>query len=101
MASMTDFRALCAELITALHDAADDVEGWGNYASSYFQEKHDLAGNIAKIHAQADQARTALAQPESQGPTDEDLVELFNENDWNYISPETFLDIARSILELR
>jgi hypothetical protein len=61
-APMTDFRALCAELITALHDAADDVEGWGNYASSYFQEKHDLAGNIAKIHAQADQARAVLAR---------------------------------------
>lgn len=76
MASMTDFRALCAELVTALHDAADDVEGWGNYASSYFQEKHDLAGNIARIHAQADQARTALAQPESQGPTDEELEDL-------------------------
>ena len=40
-------------------------------------------------------------QPEPQGPTDEELVVLFNENDWNYISPETFLDIARSVLELR
>jgi hypothetical protein len=76
---MTDFRALCAELITALHDAADDVEGWGNYASSYFQEKHDLAGNIAKIHAQADQARAALAQPEPQGPTDEELDAVWDE----------------------
>jgi hypothetical protein len=32
-------------------------------------------------------------------PTDEQLVEFFNENDWNYISPETFIDIARSVLE--
>jgi hypothetical protein len=40
-------------------------------------------------------------QPEPQGPTDEELVELFNNNDWNYISPETFLNIARSVLELR
>jgi hypothetical protein len=30
---------------------------------------------------------------------DEELVELFNENDWNYISPETFIDIARTVLE--
>ncbi len=45
--------------------------------------------------------QAALAQPEPQRPTDEELVELFNENDWNYISPETFLDIARSVLELR
>ncbi len=40
-------------------------------------------------------------QPVTQKPTDEELVELFNENDWNYISPETFLDIARSVLELQ
>jgi hypothetical protein len=44
-------------------------------------------------------ARAALAQPEPQGPTDEDLIEFFNENDWNYISPETFIDIARTVLE--
>ena len=35
------------------------------------------------------------------GPTDEALLELFNQNNWNYISPETFLDIAHSVLELR
>ena len=40
-------------------------------------------------------------QPELQEPTDEELVELFNENDWNFISPETFIDIARSVLELK
>jgi hypothetical protein len=45
--------------------------------------------------------RAALAEPEEQEPTDEELVELFNDNDWNYISPETFLNIARSVLELR
>jgi len=28
-------------------------------------------------------------------------AELFEkENDWNFISPETFIDIARSVLEL-
>jgi len=48
-----------------------------------------------------ERARAALAQPEPQGPSDEELVELFNENDWNYVSPETFLDIARSVLELQ
>ena len=74
---MTDYRALCAELITALHDAADDVEGWGNYASDYFQVKHDLTGNIAKIHAQSDRARAALAEAEPVGPTPRDVTELF------------------------
>jgi hypothetical protein len=60
-----------------------------------------LMDDRRETHALAAEARAALAQPEPQGPTDEQLVELFNENDWNYISPETFLDIARSVLELR
>jgi len=97
---MTDFRALCAELITALHDAADDVEGWGNYASSYFQEKHDLAGNIAKIHAQADHARSALSQPEPQGPTDEELLETAAQAvGYEHVpTDETCLALARAVL---
>ena len=75
--TMTDItRDLIQRLADALHDAADDVEGWGNYASSYFQEKHDLSGNVAKIHAQADEARAYLAQPEPEGPTDEEIMQL-------------------------
>jgi hypothetical protein len=57
----TNPRDLIQRLANALHDAADDVEGWGNYASSYFQEKHDLYGNVARIHAQAEEARAYLA----------------------------------------
>jgi hypothetical protein len=60
----TNPRDLIQRLANALHDAADDVEGWGNYASSYFQEKHDLSGNVARIHAMADEARAYLSQPE-------------------------------------
>ena len=86
---MTDFRALCAEL-------ADSLEDW---LSSNFIGGISLDdGTDAELIFRA---RTALAQPEPQEPTDEELVELFNENDWNYISPETFLDIARFVLELR
>jgi hypothetical protein len=70
----TNPRDLIQRLADALHDVADDVEGWGNYASSYFQEKHDLSGNVARIHAQAEEARAYLAQPESEGPTDEELL---------------------------
>jgi hypothetical protein len=47
----TDWKALCAEL----------VHGW--------TEGHDIAGPMAN-------ARAALAQPEPEGPTDED-DELF------------------------
>jgi hypothetical protein len=82
---MTDFRALCAELNGLLEYISD--------ISPHLCEE--------EINNMTNQARAALTQPEPQGPTDEELVELFNENDWNYISPETFLDIARSVLELR
>ena len=40
-------------LRSALLEASEDVATWGAYASEYFQEKHDLAGCVAKIHAAA------------------------------------------------
>ncbi len=73
-----NFRALCAELVELLED-----EWYG----------------VTREPSALVNARAALAQPEPQGPSDEDLIELFNENDWNYISPETFIDIARTVLE--
>jgi len=85
---MTDFRTLCAELV-------DNLE---RYQSWYIE---DNGYGIDDLEALLRRADAALAQPDPQGPTDEELVELFNENDWNFISPETFIDIARSVLELR
>jgi hypothetical protein len=46
-------RALAAEaerdaLKEALANAAEAIEHWGAYASSYLQEKHDWAGDIAR-----------------------------------------------------
>ena len=67
---MTTTRDLIQRLANALHDAAEDVGGWGSYASGYFQEKHDLPGNIAKIHAQAEEAHAYLSQPEPEGVED-------------------------------
>ena len=50
--------------VEALEDAAEMVADWGGYASEYFQLKHDLAGDIAKLRAKADALRTeAAAQP--------------------------------------
>ena len=77
----TTARELIQRLANALHDAAEDIGFWGSYASGYFQEKHDLPGNIAKIHAQADEARAALSQPEPEGPTDEELVAIAIESE--------------------
>lgn len=37
------------ELEDKLSEAADEIEGWGAYASEYFQEKHDLPGVVREF----------------------------------------------------
>jgi hypothetical protein len=66
-----------------------------------FHYKGQFIADAGEAHRLMVEFLKQNTKPEPQGPTDEDLVELFNENDWNYISPETFLDISRSVLELR
>ncbi len=39
------------KLREALRLAIETVEFWAAYASSYFQEKHDLAGDLQKLRA--------------------------------------------------
>ena len=39
------------KLRSALGLAIDAVEHWASYASPYFQEKHDLAGDLQKLRA--------------------------------------------------
>jgi hypothetical protein len=73
---MTDFRALCEELLRSLE----------NYPVQPLRDR-DLCIR----------ARAALAE-QPVGPTDEELLEMFNENDWNHVSPETFQGIARTVL---
>ncbi|WP_024717837.1 ead/Ea22-like family protein [Pseudomonas putida] len=46
-------RAENEALRKALLEASEEVATWGAYASEYFQEKHDLAGCVAKLHAAA------------------------------------------------
>ena len=36
-----------------LAEAAEDIEDWGSYASEYFQNKHDLSGNVKKYREAA------------------------------------------------
>lgn len=43
--------ARIAVLEEALRDAGGMVEAWAGYASEYFQDKHDLAGDLARIDA--------------------------------------------------
>ena len=53
---MSDITRLCAEverLRALLSEAADTIEDWGGYASEYFQDKHDLAGDVTKFREAA------------------------------------------------
>ena len=38
-----------AELMEALKDAREMVSDWAGYASPYFQEKHDIDGDLKKL----------------------------------------------------
>ena len=58
---MTDFRALCAELV-------QDIEEW------IVAVDHCPPSSSALVQ----RARAALAQPEPVAPTDEELYELWN-----------------------
>jgi hypothetical protein len=73
----TDYRALCAELANDLQEARDAVSDWAAYASDHFKQKHDLQGDLDRIQRQITRARAALAQPESQGSSDEELGRRF------------------------
>jgi hypothetical protein len=64
---MTDFRALCAEL-------ADSLEGWLS-SNSIGGISLDDGTDAELIY----RARAALAQPEPQGPTDEELDAVWDE----------------------
>jgi hypothetical protein len=62
---MTDFRALCEELV-------NDLEEWvDGYLISDPADEH-TAASFGRIN----RARAALAQPEPVAPTDEEIMEL-------------------------
>ena len=59
---MTDYKQLCAELVEAWDATADfDYNDFGNAAADI-----------------VDRARTALAEPEPEGPTDKELSDLWS-----------------------
>jgi hypothetical protein len=58
---MTDFRELCARM-------ADELDHY----------RQLLMDDRRETHALAAEARAALAQPEQEGPTDEELLQVFD-----------------------
>lgn len=59
-ARITELEKALNEASDALDAAMEDVEHWGGYAGEYFQDKHDLDGDLARISEQATSARRAL-----------------------------------------
>jgi hypothetical protein len=83
---MTDFRALCAELLSeiqALRRAVADEVGCSSPEPSVITR-----------------ARAALAQPEPQGPSDEELLRIYRVARYCYQVEEykRELDFARAVL---
>jgi hypothetical protein len=48
---IAELQAENARLREALRLAIEAVEFWAAYASPYFQDKHDLAGDLQKLRA--------------------------------------------------
>ena len=59
---MTDYKQFCTELI-------DELENWVAYGDEV---------DIANAHVLIDRARAALAEPEPELPTDEELLQVFD-----------------------
>jgi hypothetical protein len=80
---MTDFRALCARM-------ADELDHY----------RQLLMDDRRATHALAAEARAALAQPEPQGPTDEELDDISDGTTW-YGLPRRFgREVARAAIAL-
>lgn len=48
--------------------ARGSIEDWGGYASEYFQNKHDLKGDISKVDKAITSLSQAIEQAEKQEP---------------------------------
>lgn len=78
---MTDYKQLCAELIRTYPMAWGPSGKWRNPEQNLALER----------------ARAALAEPTPEGPTDEELDELFTEIDQSG-EPESWRVYARAVL---
>lgn len=73
--TVSETDALLCEALATLIEAHDCIAGWGCYASKYFQEKHDLEGDLASVRATIDKIRTALEPAKRRPEPDEERVE--------------------------
>jgi hypothetical protein len=60
-------KEIMREAMSALVEAHDCIASWGSYSSHYFQEKHDLEGDMCRALAVANKLRATL-EPQQQEP---------------------------------
>ena len=85
---MTDYKQLCAELLRAMDEIAEcEAVDW-----SLVKTKPLKMANQSMA-----EARAGLAEPEPEGPTDDELDELFTEIDQSG-EPESWRAYARAVL---
>ena len=54
------YEALVADFACCMDSAADDIDDWGGYASEYFQQKHNLNGDVKTYRDKAKQLHALL-----------------------------------------
>ncbi len=101
---MTDIKHICAELASlAVREHYSCEDSWYSCPKAEGGCANDTEGDECKCGSDAHNAKisellaTALAEPEPQGPTDEELRQLRRENGWPL--PELLIfSIARAVL---
>ena len=76
----TDWKALCADLVKAVDNYDFDTE------------------SMVQDYSVLDRARAALAQPEPEGPTDEELRAAYDEVCWGEMDADNFIKATRVVL---
>ena len=57
--------------LEALESASNAIESWGSYASEYFQDKHDLQGDINNTQQAITAIKAALEAKDEEIKNDE------------------------------
>jgi hypothetical protein len=86
-----------------LLEAIDRLTSHGDYSTD-LGHKLILAVDVDELERLAAEARTALAQPEPEGPTEHDIAELAEDIQWKQLPqdeatrPSFLLEFARAVL---
>ena len=94
------YRAMCAELIDAVEQARQALEGWANYGQWVWPESalEQAKRNTTEALASFNRARALLAQPEPVAPTDEEIMELMPQQTRDDLAAAACWGVMRIIL---